>query len=41
VEEIDFIGFEVLTAVMMKNIVFYDVAPYSPVEIQVLCGRKC
>jgi hypothetical protein len=27
------VGFEVLTAVVMKNTVFWDITPYSPLKI--------
>jgi hypothetical protein len=27
------VGFEVLTAVVMKSTVFWDVTPYSPLEV--------
>jgi hypothetical protein len=33
------VEFEVLTAVAMKNSVFWDVGPHSPVKVNQLFGR--
>jgi hypothetical protein len=29
----DYVGFEVLTAVTMKNSIFWDITPHSPVKV--------
>jgi hypothetical protein len=35
------VGFEVLTAVVMKIPVFWDITPYSSLKVNQLFGGKC
>jgi hypothetical protein len=35
------VGFEVLTAVLMKSSVFWDVTPFSPLKVNRISGGKC
>jgi hypothetical protein len=36
-----FVGFEVLTAVVVKNSIFWDIAPYSPLKANWRFGGTC
>jgi hypothetical protein len=36
-----FVGFEVLTAVVVKSSIFCDIKPCSPLKVNRRFGRKC
>jgi hypothetical protein len=37
----NYVGFEVLTAVVMKNSVFWDITPCSPLKVKRRMGETC
>jgi hypothetical protein len=36
-----YVGFEVLTAVVMKRTIFWDITPCSPLKVNQRLGRTC
>jgi hypothetical protein len=39
INKIYFVGFEVLTAVVMKSSIFWDITPCSPLKVNRLFGK--
>jgi hypothetical protein len=37
----NFLGFEILTAVIMKNSIFWDTMPCSPLKVNQYFGETC